>query len=121
MYCVDSLPFMRSHIADASVDLIMTSPPFGLVRKKSYGNVDADNYVKLFRPFGLEFHRVLKSHGSLVIDIGGAWNRGQPARSLYHFELLIMICKELGFYLAQEVFWWNPSKLPTLAEWVTTA
>lgn len=119
MYCVDSLEFMRSEVGDASVDLIMTSPPFGLVRKKTYGNVDADNYVTWFHPFGLEFHRVLKPHGSLVIDIGGAWNRGEPTRNLYHFELLIMLCKDLGFHLAQEVFWWNPSKLPTPAEWVT--
>lgn len=119
IYCVDSLEFMRSEVGDASVDLIVTSPPFGLVRKKTYGNVDAANYVRWFHPFGLEFHRALKPHGSLVIDIGGAWNRGQPTRSLYHFELLIMLCKDLGFHLAQEVFWWNPSKLPTPAEWVT--
>ncbi len=119
MYCVDSLEFMRTEIDDESVDLIMTSPPFGLVRKKTYGNVDAENYVTWFHPFGLEFHRILKPHGSLVIDIGGAWNRGQPTRSLYHFELLIMLCKDLGFHLAQEIFWWNPSKLPTPAEWVT--
>ncbi len=119
MYCVDSLEFMRAEMDDDSVDLIMTSPPFGLVRKKTYGNVDADNYVTWFHPFGLEFHRILKPHGSLVIDIGGSWNRGQPTRSLYHFELLIMLCRELGFYLAQEFFWWNPSKLPTPAEWVT--
>lgn len=116
---MDSLEFMRAEMNDPSVDLIMTSPPFGLVRKKTYGNVDADSYLAWFHPFGLEFHRILKPHGSLVIDIGGAWNRGQPTRSLYHFELLIMLCKDLGFYLAQEVFWWNPSKLPTPAEWVT--
>lgn len=119
MYQVDSLEFMRAEVADASVDLIMTSPPFGLVRKKTYGNVDADGYVAWFHPFGLEFLRVLKPTGSLVIDIGGAWNPGVPTRSLYHFELLIMLCKDLGFHLAQEVFWWNPSKLPTPAEWVT--
>ena len=119
MYCADSLEFMRTEMGDASVDLIMTSPPFGLVRKKTYGNVDADNYVTWFHPFGLEFHRILKPQGSLVIDIGGAWNRGEPTRNLYHFELLIMLCKDLGFYLAQEIFWWNPSKLPTPAEWVT--
>ena len=119
MYCVDSLEFMRAEMADESTGLIITSPPFGLVRKKTYGNVDADDYVAWFRPFGVEFSRILKSHGSLVIDIGGAWNRGQPTRSLYHFELLIMLCKELDFHLAQEIFWWNPSKLPTPAEWVT--
>lgn len=119
MYHEDSLEFMRSHSADESIDLIVTSPPFGLVRKKVYGNVDADCYVDWFRPFGREFLRTLKQSGSLVIDIGGTWNRGQPTRSLYHFELLLMLCRELGFHLAQELFWWNPSKLPTPAEWVT--
>jgi site-specific DNA-methyltransferase (cytosine-N4-specific) len=55
----------------------------------------------------------------MVIDIGGAWNQGQPTRHLYHFKLLIMLCEEYGFHLAQDFYWWNPSKLPTPAEWVT--
>jgi DNA modification methylase len=104
---------------DKSVDLIMTSPPFGLVRKKEYGNVDADEYVKWFRPFAAEFRRVLKDNGSFVLDIGGSWNRSMPTRHLYHFKLLIMLCDEYGFHLAQEFYWWNPSRLPTPAEWVT--
>lgn len=115
----NSLDLLRGHIRDSSVDLIMTSPPFGLVRKKDYGNVDAHDYVEWFKPFGREFHRVLKDTGSLVIDIGGAWISGQPTRSLYHYELLLMLCKEVGFHLAQEFFWWNPARLPTPAEWVT--
>lgn len=115
----DSLDLLRGRISDSSVDLIMTSPPFGLVRKKDYGNVDAHDYVEWFRQFGREFHRVLKDTGSLVIDIGGAWISGQPTRSLYHYELLLMLCKEMGFHLAQEFYWWNPAKLPTPAEWVT--
>ncbi|WP_198137434.1 DNA-methyltransferase [Roseibium aggregatum] len=60
----------------------------------------------------------LKDDGSLVIDLGGAWKPGLPVRSLYHFKLLIMLCEEYGFHLAQEFYWWNPSKLPTPAEWV---
>lgn len=101
-----------------SVDLLMTSPPFGLVRKKSYGNEDADQYCEWFRPFAEGFKRVLKDDGSLVIDIGGAWIPGQPTRSLYHFKLLIMLVEEFGFHLCQEHYWWNPAKLPTPAEWV---
>ncbi len=104
---------------DASVDLIMTSPPFALVRKKDYGNVEADEYLEWFRPFASAFARVLNDRGSLVIDIGGAWNKGYPTRNLYHFKLLIMLCEEFGFHLAQDFYWWNPSKLPTPAEWVT--
>ncbi len=110
---------MLSGLPASSVDLIVTSPPFALVRKKDYGNADADEYLDWFRPFAEQFARVLKDSGSLVIDIGGSWNRGSPTRSLYHFKLVIMLVEELGLHLAQEMFWWNPSKLPTPAEWVT--
>lgn len=116
----DSLQALERYIEKPhSVDLIMTSPPFGLVRKKDYGNVDAKDYIDWFKEFGLLFKRILKEDGSLVIDIGGSWIKGQPTRSLYHFKLLIMLCEEVGFHLAQEFYWWNPSKLPTPAEWVT--
>lgn len=116
----DSLQVLDKYIGKPhSVDLIMTSPPFGLVRKKDYGNVDAKDYLDWFKDFGQLFKRILKEDGSLVIDIGGSWVKGQPTRSLYHFKLLIMLCEEIGFHLAQEFYWWNPSKLPTPAEWVT--
>ncbi|MGD0073396.1 MAG: DNA methyltransferase [Candidatus Binataceae bacterium] len=88
----DSLSYLAS-VKEASADLIVTSPPFGLVRKKDYGNVESHEYVEWFRPFGQQFRRVLKPSGSLVIDIGGAWIPGQPTRSLYHFELAIMLCR----------------------------
>lgn len=117
-YLGDSLNVLPRVLKPGSVDLIMTSPPFGLVRKKDYGNEDSEQYVKWFKPFGEMFHKLLKQTGSLVIDIGGAWIPGQPTRSLYHYELLIMLCRECGFHLAQDLFWWNPSKLPTPAEWV---
>ena len=113
----DSLDVLDSMKAE-SVDLVMTSPPFGLVRKREYGNADAHEYLDWFRPFAGQFRRVLKERGSLVIDIGGAWIPGQPTRSLYHFKLLLMLCEEYGFHLAQEFYWWNPSKLPSPAEWV---
>jgi DNA modification methylase len=119
IYLGDSLKLFEKHLEPESVDLIVTSPPFGLVRKKTYGNADADEYLNWFRPFGDAFFRALKPTGSLVIDIGGAWIPGQPTRSLYHYELLIMLCREVGFHLAQDFFWWNPSRLPTPAEWVT--
>ena len=114
----DSYDFI-SDVRDSSVDLIVTSPPFGLVREKEYGNVPADEYLDWFRPYANQCYRILKESGSFVMDIGGSWNRGTPTRHLYHFELLIMLCKEYNFHLAQDFYWWNPSKLPTPAEWVT--
>lgn len=122
-YLGDTLELIKL-IPDESVDLICTSPPFALVRKKDYGNVDADEYIQWFSAFATHFYRVLKPKGSLVIDIGGSWIKGNPVRSLYHFELVVHLCKPqnrggLGFYLAQELYWYNPAKLPTPAEWVT--
>lgn len=104
---------------NASVNLVMTSPPFGLVRKKEYGNVDSVDYVGWFLPLAEEIRRVLTDDGSFVIDLGGSWNKGTPTRSLYVFELLIALCRHLGFHLAQEFYWYNTAKLPSPAEWVT--
>lgn len=122
-YLGDSLELL-DEIADNSVDLICTSPPFALLRKKAYGNVHATEYVDWFMQFARKFARVLKPEGSLVIDIGGTWVKGAPVRSLYHYELLLKLCAPegdggVGFKLAQELYWYNPAKLPTPAEWVT--
>ena len=118
IYHGDSLGLFSSVLKPSSVDLVVTSPPFGLVRKKEYGNVPADDYVNWFRPFAEGVRKVLRPNGSLVIDIGPAWTEGVPAKSLYQFELLLMLCKEFGFYLAQDFYWWNPCRMPAPAEWV---
>lgn len=97
----------------------MTSPPFALHFKKEYGNVDQPDYIPWFCKFAREVKRVLRDDGSFVIDIGGAWERGRPTRSLYQFKLLIALVEELGYHLAQEFFWHNPGKMPAPAEWVT--
>lgn len=57
IYLGDSLRTLDEHVKPGSVDLIMTSPPFGLVRKKDYGNVDSHEYLEWFRPFGEAFKR----------------------------------------------------------------
>jgi site-specific DNA-methyltransferase (cytosine-N4-specific) len=104
-------------LPSASVDLVLTSPPFALTRKKEYGNEPVDRYLEWFTPFCLQIKRILKPTGSFVLDIGGAWVPGVPVRSIYHFELAVRLAKE--FHLAQEFYWYNPAKLPTPAEWVT--
>ncbi len=122
-YLGDSLDLIKK-LPDESVNLICTSPPFALLRQKSYGNVASHEYVEWFLQFAREFKRVLKPDGSLVIDIGGTWIKGHPIRSLYHYELVLRLCQPeeeqgCGFFLAQELYWYNPAKLPTPAEWVT--
>jgi len=116
-YCGDSLQVLPE-LPSGSVDLVLTSPPYGLHFKKEYGNVDQDEYVSWFLPFAHQIKRVLKPEGSFVLNIGGSWTPGAPTRSLYPFRLLTALCDEVCFNLAQEFFWYNPAKLPAPAEWV---
>jgi DNA modification methylase len=114
----DSLELMKE-LPDESINLVVTSPPFALTRKKAYGNKEDHEYVEWFMPFANEIKRVLKTDGSFVLDLGGAYRSGAPTRSLYQYELLIELCNRGGFHLAQELFHYNPTRLPTPAEWVT--
>jgi len=116
IFQVDAIELLQ-RLPSNSVDLVMTSPPFALTRKKEYGNEPLDRYLQWFMPFCEEIKRVLKDTGSFVLDIGGAWVPGVPVRSVYHFELAVKLAK--SFHLAQEFYWFNPARLPTPAEWVT--
>jgi len=118
-YCADCLEVLRD-IPTKSIDLVITSPPFALRRKKSYGNVSAEEYCEWFWPYAMAIFQVLKPRGSFVLDIGGSWNKGEPTRTLYHFDLLLRLCSSQGpFRLAQEFYWYNPAKMPAPAQWVT--
>lgn len=116
-YCGDSLEFLAA-LPEESVNLVLTSPPFALQRQKAYGNKDQSAYIDWLTDFARLVHRVLKKDGSFVLDLGGAYEKGVPTRSLYNFRVLIKFCDELGFFLAEEFYWFNPSKLPSPIEWV---
>ncbi|TFI53260.1 site-specific DNA-methyltransferase [Mastigocladus laminosus UU774] len=118
VYLGDSQELIKS-IQDSSINLILTSPPFALTRQKEYGNQSAEKYIEWFLPFADQFKRVLTDNGSFVLDLGGAYLPGNPVRSIYQYELLVRLCKEVGFFLAQEFYHYNPARLPTPAEWVT--
>ncbi len=116
-YCGDSRELL-AQLPDESINLVMTSPPFALQRQKEYGNTNQDDYVEWLSDFARIVYRKLKQDGSFVLDLGGAYQKGVPARSLYNFRIPIHFCDELGFYLAEDFYWFNPSKLPSPIEWV---
>jgi site-specific DNA-methyltransferase (cytosine-N4-specific) len=109
---------LLAELPDNSLDLVMTSPPFALQRQKAYGNLDQHEYLDWLIEFAALVHSKLKPTGSFVMDVGGAYQKGTPARSLYHLRLPIRFCDELGFFLAEDFYWFNPAKLPSPIEWV---
>lgn len=113
----DSLELL-DHVKDDSVNLVITSPPFALLRKKEYGNRPQEEYVDWLATFAEKVRRALRDDGSFVLDLGGAYEKGRPIRSLYNYRVLLRFCDDLGFSLAEEFFLHNPSKLPSPIEWV---
>ncbi|MHB8696072.1 MAG: DNA-methyltransferase [Solirubrobacteraceae bacterium] len=116
-FCGDSVDWLMD-FPDASIDLALTSPPFPLLRQKAYGNKTEDDYLEWLLRFGRVLKAKLKPTASFVVDLGGAYQRGAPIRSLVQWKFVIRMVEDLGYYLAQECYWNNPSKLPSPFEWV---
>lgn len=116
-YLGDALDLLKG-LPDCTIDLVLTSPPFALQRQKEYGNREESEYVDWLLSFTFEIKRVLKDTGSFVLDLGGAYLKGRPIRSLYNYRVLLRLCDEQGWRLAEEFFWFNPAKLPSPIEWV---
>ena len=110
-YVADSLELLKT-FPPASINTVITSPPYALHFKKEYGNAAKQDYVGWFLPFAAEIFRLLPDDGSFVLNIGGSYNESTAPRSLDHFKLLIALVEQIGFHLAQECFWFNPAKMP---------
>ena len=105
----------------SKANLIITSPPFPLNKKKKYGNKTGNDYLEWFIGLAPLFSELLAEDGSLVIEIGNAWEPERPVQSLLHLECLLGLVRHptAELRLIQEFICYNPSKLPSPAQWVT--
>src|SRR5437870_205803 len=76
------------------VQLVFTSPPFPLNRKKNYGNMEGKEYVKWLSELAVDLVKFLTPDGSLVIELGNAWEKGRPTMSTLSLEALLAIKKK---------------------------
>lgn len=98
--------------------LVFTSPPFALGRKKKYGNLQGEEYIEWLVGFGDILRDYLTEDGSIVIELGNAWEPKKPTMSTVPLEALLAFKKTSGLHLCQEFIYYNPAKLPTPAQWV---
>lgn len=105
----------------SKVNLILTSPPFPLNKKKSYGNLNGEQYLTWFTGLAGLFSDLLAPNGSIVIEMGNAWESGRPIQSLLPLECLLGFVRnpKARLRLCQQFVCYNPARLPTPAEWVT--
>lgn len=103
------------------VNLIITSPPYPLNNKKSYGNKTGDEYLDWISSLAPIFSNILADDGSLVIELGNSWEPGRPVQSLLALKALMALAEGNGtdLRLIQQFVCYNPSRLPSPAQWVT--
>jgi site-specific DNA-methyltransferase (cytosine-N4-specific) len=100
------------------VQMIFTSPPFPLNRKKKYGNLKGDAYIDWLASFAPMFRKFLKKDGSIVMEVGNAWEPGKPVMSTLALRALLAFLDRGNFNLCQQFVVYNPARLPSPAQWV---
>jgi site-specific DNA-methyltransferase (cytosine-N4-specific) len=100
------------------VQLVFTSPPFPLVRKKKYGNLAGEAYALWLASLAAPLSKLLAPRGSIVIELGNGWNPGTPTVSTIGIKSLLAFQEAANLHLCQEFICYNPARLPTPAEWV---
>ena len=100
------------------INLIVTSPPFPLVRKKKYGNETGEAYLQWLEALASPLAELLTDDGSIVIEIGNAWEPGVPVMSTLPLEALLAFKRSAKLNLCQHVICHNPARLPSPAAWV---
>ena len=73
-----------------SVDLLLTSPPYPLMKSKEYGNLPADKCVdwRLSLCEGWA-DLLMPGTGSMMLNIGPCWRREEPVQELHVERLLV--------------------------------
>lgn len=121
MYCGFAEDVLRSALAKkyrGKVQLILTSPPFPLNRKKKYGNLQGEEYVEWLAAFAPLFADYLTDDGSIAVEMGNAWEPGEPVMSTLALEALLAFLKSANLRLCQQFVCYNPARLPSPAQWV---
>jgi hypothetical protein len=99
-------------------NLIFTSPPFPLVRKKRYGNETGKTYLEWLEKLAPRLCKLLAPDGSIVMEIGNSWEPGVPVMSTLGLEALLAFKRAGELHLSQHIICHNPARLPSPAQWV---
>jgi hypothetical protein len=115
----DILTSKRASRLKGKVQLVFTSPPFPLNRKKKYGNFQGPAYIAWLEEMAVLLCDFLKPDGSIVMEVGNAWEKGSPVMSTLALRSLLAFQEKADLHLCQQFICYNPARLPGPAQWVT--
>jgi len=116
----DSIDWLRGSISRRrrrKAQLVFTSPPFLLNAQKSYGNHLGQTYIDWVAQFGPLLRDAVTEDGSIVVELGNAWEPGRPVMSTGPLQALLELLRAGDLNLCQEFIWYNPARLPSPAQW----
>ena len=100
------------------VQLVFTSPPFPLNHKKAYGNRDGEEYTGWLSSLSPRLRDFLRDDGSIALEMGNSWEKGEPVMSTLALESLLAFLKKGKLRLCQQFICSNPARLPSPVQWV---
>lgn len=104
----DCIDIMRT-LAPESVDAVITSPPYAMQRKATYGGIPEAEYPAWTVAWMREARRVLKPNGSVVINIRPHIRQGQISDYTLRTRLAL---REAAWAEVEEIIWHKPNGLP---------
>jgi len=107
---VDNCINVLRRLPEASLDLVITSPPYD--GQPKYGNGERyarDWYEDFFLKVTAEVHRTLKPHGSFILNYRS--RRQKNERGTLQYEIIFWL-REQGFLFAEDFVWGKPSPPP---------
>ena len=108
LYVGDCVKVMSS-LPDGSVDGIVTSPPYAMQRKATYGGVPEKDYPEWTVRWMAEARRVLKQDGSAIINIRPHIRNGVISDYVLRTRLAL---REDGWAELEELIWHKKGSAP---------
>lgn len=104
----DCLDVLRG-MADASVDAIVTSPPYAMQRAKQYGGIPEADYPEWTVAWMREARRVVKPRGSVLINIREHIRNGEMSDYVHRTRMAL---RAYGWIECDELIWDKKSGPP---------
>lgn len=108
LYHADIVEALRS-IPEKSVDSVVTSPPYAMQRKTTYGGIPEKDYPEWTVTWMKEVRRVLKDDGSVLLNISPHRSKGDLADYVLRTRLAL---REDGWIEPDELIWHKPNAMP---------
>lgn len=108
-----------SYIDAGSVKLVLTSPPYPVVRRE-YGRFTVPEWLDWMKRLTSMWKGLLTDDGTIAVNLMDAFVSGAPSLSPYIERFTLAAIDDVGLHLAGRMMWHSPNKLGNI-QWTAKA